>query len=171
MAREKVAPIPEVGDQAPEFELPSAQGGQIRLSYRTPRGPVVVAFYRTWSGEDVEYFKALAEKENEINAASGSVVGIGVAEYEEAREFARESGINSYILFDYARTVGRDWGLLEKDKERGEYLRPAVFIVGPDQKVAHAWLEDRPDPEEILKKVNRITHLPKPPEDEEEGGE
>jgi hypothetical protein len=72
--------VPEVGAKAPEFNLPSAQGGQLRLSMRTVRGPVVVAFYRPGNEEDVEYFKALAEKEQEINMASGSVVGIGVAE-------------------------------------------------------------------------------------------
>src|SRR4028119_1966960 len=76
---------------APGFSLPSARGGQLRLSMRTVRGPVVVAFYRPGDEEDVEYFKALAEKEQEINMASASVVGIGVAEPDAAREFARAS--------------------------------------------------------------------------------
>jgi hypothetical protein len=69
--RAKTEPVPEVGAEAPEFNLPSAQGGQLRLSMRTPRGPVVVAFYRPGDEEDVEYFKALAAKEDEINLASG----------------------------------------------------------------------------------------------------
>lgn len=168
MARTKVASIPEVGDKAPEFQLPSAQGGQFRLSHRTPRGPVVVVFYRVWAAEDVEYFEALAEREDEINTASGSIVGIGVANPDEARDFLQQSGIQSYVLYDYAKVASREWGLLEKDKEHGEYVRPAVFIVGPDHKVVHAWTEDRPDPGELLKEVNKITHLPKPPEEEEE---
>ena len=42
MARTKALPVPEVGAEAPEFYLPSAQGGQLRLSMRTARGPVVV---------------------------------------------------------------------------------------------------------------------------------
>ena len=78
--RAKMGPVPEVGEEAPEFSLPSAQGGQFRLSMRTVRGPVVVAFYRPGDEEDVEYFKALAGKEDEINLAAGSVVAIGVAE-------------------------------------------------------------------------------------------
>ena len=40
--RAKTEPVPEVGAEAPEFNLPSAQGGQLRLSMRTPRGPVVI---------------------------------------------------------------------------------------------------------------------------------
>src|SRR5215211_6475669 len=88
-SRVKVGPVPEVGDAAPEFSLPSAQGGQFRLSMRTVRGPVVVAFYRPGEEEDVEYFKALAGKEEEIHMASGSVVAIGVAEPAQARNFAR----------------------------------------------------------------------------------
>ncbi|HKH58670.1 MAG TPA: hypothetical protein VKA20_09055, partial [Rubrobacter sp.] len=78
--RAKTEPVPEIGAEAPEFNLPSAQGGQLRLSMRTARGPVVVAFYRPGDEEDVEYFKALALKEDEINLAAGSLVAIGVAE-------------------------------------------------------------------------------------------
>ena len=159
---------PEVGAEAPEFNLPSAQGGQLRLSMRTVRGPVVVAFYRPGDEEDVEYFKALAGKEEEINLASGSVVAIGVAEPAGGRNFARASGLKSYVLYDYAKVASRQWGLLERDKKHGDYARRAVFIVGPDRNVAHAWVDQRPEPDEILAKVSEITGLPKPPEEPKE---
>ncbi len=171
MARTKVASIPEVGDKAPEFNLPSAQGGQLRLSMRTARGPVVVVFYRgAWAEEDVEYFKALAEREDEINMAAASVVGISVAGPEEARDFVQQSGIKSYVLYDYARVASREWGTLQKDKEHGEYAHPAVFIVGTDHDIVHAWTDERPGAEEVLAKISEITGLPKPVEegDEEE---
>ena len=168
--RTKMGPVPEVGAEAPEFNLSSAQGGQLRLSMRTVRGPVVVAFYRPADEEDVAYFKALAAKEEEINLASGSVVAIGVAEPTEARNFARASGLKSYVLYDYARVASRQWGLLEKDRKQGDYARRAVFIVGPDRTIAHAWVGERPEPEEILAKVSEISGLPKPPEEPEEDG-
>ena len=171
--RAKTEPVPEIGAEAPEFNLPSAQGGQLRLSMRTARGPVVVAFYRPGDEEDVEYFKALAAKEDEINLASGSVVAIGVAEPTEALNFARASGLKSYVLYDYARVTSRQWGLWKKDHREGDYARRAVFVVGPDRKVTHAWVGERPEPGEILAKVSEITGLPKPPEepkeDEKEG--
>lgn len=165
----KVSAAPEVGKEAPEFSLPSAQGGQLRLSVRTARGPVVVVFYRGLEpDEDVEYFKALAEKEDEINMAAASVVGIGVTGPDEAQDLVAKTGIKSYILYDYARVASRDWGVLEKDKKLGEYARSAVFIVGADREVIHAWLDERPEPAEILAKVSEITGLPKPPEEEGE---
>jgi peroxiredoxin len=167
--RRKDIAVPEVGADAPEFNLPSAQGGQLRLSMRTARGPVVVVFFRgVWSEEDVAYFQALSEKEDEINHASASLVGVGVLEPDEAREFVRASGIKSYVLYDYVRITTRQWGLLEKDKEHGEYARPAVFIVGSDRKIAHAWIDERPPADEIRAKVSEITGLPKPPEEAEE---
>jgi peroxiredoxin len=167
--RRKNIAVPEVGVEAPEFNLPSAQGGQLRLSMRTVHGPVVVVFFRgVWSEEDVAYFKALSEKEDEINHARASVVGIGAIEPDEAREFVRASGIKSYVLYDYVRVTTRQWGLLEKDKEHGEYARPAVFIVDSDRKVVHAWTDGRPPAEEILAKVSEITGLPKPAEETEE---
>jgi peroxiredoxin len=172
--RAKTEPVPEIGAEAPEFNLPSAQGGQLRLSMRTVRGPVVVAFYRPGDEEDVEYFKALAAKEEEINLAAGSVVAIGIAEPTQALNFARASGLKSYVLYDYAKVTSRQWGLFEKDRRQGDYARRAVFVVGPDHKVANAWVGERPEPEEILAKVSAISGLPKPPEEpkaEEKEGE
>jgi peroxiredoxin len=167
--RKQALAVPEVGAEAPEFNLPSAQGGQLRLSMRTAHGPVVVVFFRgAWSEEDVEYFKALSEKEDEINHARASVVGIGAIEPDEAREFVRASGIKSYVLYDYVRVTTRQWGLLEKDKEHGDYAHPAVFIVGSDHKVVHAWTDGYPPAEEILARVSEITGLPKPAEEAEE---
>ena len=141
------------------------------MSMRTVRGPVVVAFYRPGDEEDVDYFKALAEKEEEIHLAAASVVAIGVAEPDQARNFARASGLKSYVLYDYARVASTQWGLLERDKKEGDYARPAVFVVGPDHDVAQAWVGQRPDPEEILAKVSEITGLPKPPEEPKEEGQ
>jgi peroxiredoxin len=168
VARTKTMPVPEVGAEAPEFNLPSAQGGQLRLSMRTVHGPVVVVFFRgVWAEEDVEYFKALSAKEDEINHAGASVVGIGALEPDEAQDFVRASGIKSYVLYDYVRITSQQWGLLERDKEHGRYARPAVFIVGTDHKVVDAWVGERPAADEILAKVSEITGLPKPAEEEE----
>jgi peroxiredoxin len=139
---------------------------------RTARGPVVVAFYSGgWSEEDLAYFKDLASKEDEINLAAASVVGIGRGEPQAARDFVRETGIKSYVLYDYAGIATREYGLLEKDKEHGEYARPATFIVDSDHKVVHAWVGERPKAEEVLEKVSEITGLPRPAEEDGESAE
>src|ERR671914_141223 len=166
--RTKTLPIPVVGTEAPKFQLPSAQGGQLQLSMRTARGPVVVVFYSGgWSEEDVAYFKDLASKEDEINLAAASIVGIGRSEPQEARDFVRETAIKSYILYDYAGVATREYGLLQKNREHGEHARPATFIVDTDHKIVHAWVGERPEAAEVLAKVSEITGLPKPAEDGE----
>lgn len=168
VARKQMAAPPEEGAPAPEFNLPAAQGGQFRLGLRTARGPVIVAFYRgVWSGECVEYFKALAEKEREINVAGATLVGVAPVEPDASREFARATGFNSYILYDYLRAATRDYGLLHNDAEHGDFARPAVFLVGGDHTVLRAWLDDRPSPDELLAEVSRVTGLPREPEERE----
>lgn len=165
MARTKALSVPEVGAEAPAFYLPSAQGGQLRLSMRTARGPVVVIFYSgDWSAEDIAYFKELAAKEDEINLAGATIVGIGTGELMAARRFVRETGIKSYILYDYTGVATRGYGLLEKSEEHGEYARPATFIVDANNKVVQAWIGERPKGEEILAKVFEITGFPEPAE-------
>lgn len=170
MARTKNAKVPEVGSEVPEFNLSSAQGGSLRLGMRTATGPVIVAFFRgVWSEEDVAFFKKLAAKEDEINLAIGDVVGVGVAEAGAAREFVKATGMKSHILYDYAKVATPAWGLLEKDKEHGEYARPATFLIDTDNKVVEAWMDERPNPDELLAKITGITGLPKEPEEEDEG--
>ncbi len=175
-ARKGAVAVPEVGGEAPAFNLPSAQGGQLRSSMRTARGPVVVVFYEGPTEEEVAYFTDLASKEDEINMAAGSIVGIGIAEPDEARDFVEKTGLKSYVLYDYARVATREYGLLQKDKKRGEYARPATFVIDGDHKVARAWVGERPSAEEVLAAVSGITGLPKPAEDakeqpEEAGGD
>ncbi|MBA2442260.1 MAG: redoxin domain-containing protein [Rubrobacter sp.] len=171
MARTKMPSVPEVGGEVPEFMLSSAQGGQLRLSLRLDRGPVVVFFYRgLWSEECVEWVKALAAKEGEINLAGASLIGIGTVEPQESREFARQTGLQSYILYDYARVATREYGLLEQDKEHGDFARPAAFLIKTGHEVVEAWVDERPPPEELLAKVTELTGLPKA-EEEEEGEE
>lgn len=168
MARKQMVSPPEEGAEAPEFNLPGAQGGQLRLGLRTARGPVIVVFYRgAWSGECVDYFKALAERDREINVAGATLVGIGAVEPEEAREFVRETGFKSYVLYDYVRRTTSEYGLLQKDPEHGDAARPAVFLIGNDHKVIRAWLDERPPPEDLLAEVSKITGLPKEPEEGE----
>ena len=168
MTRTKVLSALGVGAEAPEFYLPSAQGGQLRLSMRTARGPVVVVFYKGgWSAEDVAYFKNLTAKEDEINLAEATIVGIGMGEFASARSFVRETGIKSYVLYDYTGVATRRYGLLDKDEEHGEYAHPATFIVDSGHQVVQAWIGERPKVEEILAKVSEITGFPKPAEEAE----
>lgn len=170
MARIKNATRPEVGTQAPEFNLPSAQGGSLRLGVRTVRGPVIVAFFRgAWSEEDVGFFKALAGVEDEVNAALGSIVGVGVCEPEAAREFQRAVGLKSYVLYDYTKTAVPEWGVFTEGAEHGSQALPSTFIVDTEHKVSSAWPDARPTTDELLSAVTALTGLPreKEPEDDE----
>ena len=120
MRRRRNEAVPEVGAEAPEFNLPSAQGGQLRLSMRTARGPVVVVFFRgAWFEEDVEYFRTLAAKEDEINLSGASIVGIGALEPDEAREFARESGTASMPA-----PPSSSWGRTTRSSTPGPTVSP-----------------------------------------------
>ena len=41
-----LARVPKVGDHAPDFTLPNAQGEPVSLAGLRARGPVVLSFYR-----------------------------------------------------------------------------------------------------------------------------
>jgi hypothetical protein len=72
------------------------------VSMRTARGPVVVVFYSGgWSEEDVAYFKDWPRRRRRSHGRRLSGRH-RVRRADRARDFVRETGMKSYVLYDYS---------------------------------------------------------------------
>ncbi|MDX1564450.1 MAG: peroxiredoxin family protein, partial [Phycisphaeraceae bacterium] len=68
---------PKVGDKAPVFSLPTAEGNTVELSQKLEKGPVVISFYRgTWCPYCSLELKALADAHPQIRQRGASLVAI-----------------------------------------------------------------------------------------------
>ena len=141
----------EVGDHAPDFELPST-AGTVRLSDMTWRGPVILAFYAEDNtplcSNQVSMLKDDYETIRELGA---DVLAISSDSLESHRAFAeRLGGVPFPLATDERLHVAHVFAVADEETKR---CRRAVFVIGAEDIVKHAerWFQPgNPDPYEAI---------------------
>lgn len=166
---------PAVGDQAPNFRLPDARGGEVELAEMRASGPVIVVFYRgAWCPYCNLQLAAFQAALGDITAAGGSLVAISPQTPDSSLTQAERAGLEFHVLSDVGNRVAREYGLVftqaetstEVSREVGLELRdfngddshelPAAstFVVSRDGTVLFASISGdyrwRVGPEEVL---------------------
>ncbi len=100
-----------VGDQAPDFTLPDAEGKQVSLSGLLARGPVVLYFYPKddTSGCTAEAC-SFRDSYEAFKEAGAEVVGISSDSEQSHASFARKNSLPFVLLADRGGAVRRRYG-------------------------------------------------------------
>ena len=102
-----------IGNQAPDFELPSCKGSRVRLSDRLATGPVVISFYRgAWCPFCTLEIQALGESVKAIEDLGASLLAISPQSLEAACKTAEDNGIPFDLLSDERNDVAREFGIV-----------------------------------------------------------
>ena len=119
--------MPEAGDPAPDFELPST-GGSIRLSEASRDRPVVVAFYMEDNTPTCSSQVAALKGDHDLFEELGAnVIAISADPLESHRSFAeRLGGVPFTLASDEDLSAARAFGVVD---ETGKRSRRAVFVV------------------------------------------
>jgi peroxiredoxin Q/BCP len=125
----------DVGDTAPDFELPDENGQPRRLSDFLEDGPVVLFFYPAamTPGCTAEscHFRDL---KSEFDAVGAQRVGISADPVEKQKRFSDKHSFDYPLLSDPDGTVATLFGV----RRRFTALSPtkrATFVIGTDQKI------------------------------------
>jgi peroxiredoxin Q/BCP len=120
-----MASIPDVGDRAPDFTLPSTQG-EFSLSKTLQKGAVLLVFY---PGDDTPVCtKQLNSYNNELaqfDALDAQVLGISAQSIDSHEKFAGKQGLKFPLLADTDKAVAGLYGTLGPLG----FPRRSVFIV------------------------------------------
>jgi peroxiredoxin len=166
-----------VGDKAPHFSLPMAEGGMWSLGEHLALGEcdsMVVVFYRgTWCTYCNLYLRGLLEVRSQLSDANAVLVAVSPeaapagdnADAEDARfpvlidhggKVAEQFGL-SFEMDDAAKNVLKSSGLdLEKRNADGRWILPVpgTFVIDRSGNVAYAHVDadyrTRPEPQEIV---------------------
>lgn len=132
-------PIPQVGQQAPDFTLPSQDGSQISLA--SFRGKWVVLYFYPkdmTSGCTLEAhnFQRDQAKYDQLKAV---IVGVSVDSAESHQQFCTKEGLSFRLLADTEKKVTPEYGSL------GNYMGMKIakrntFLIDPSGKIAKVWL-------------------------------
>jgi peroxiredoxin Q/BCP len=128
--------MPDVGQQAPDFQLPST-AGEIRLSDVTAGKKVVLAFYTEDNtpacSNQVSMFRDDYEMVTELGA---EVIAVSADTLESHNGFAeRIGGVPFPLASDTALDAARVYGVLD---DAGKRSRRAVFVIDRGGRILHA---------------------------------
>ena len=102
-----------VGDKAPDFNLPNVKGGNIRLYEALKKGPVVLSFYRGgWCPFCNLEFKALQKRLPEIKVLGASLIGISPETPDNSLSTVEKHQLQFDVLSDAGNVVAREYGLI-----------------------------------------------------------
>ena len=125
----------EVGNPAPDFELPDATGKAVKLSSLLANGPVVITFYRgqwcPYCNLEIRAFQQLLPNFQQANA---QVVAISPELPDNALSITEKHELAFPVLSDVGNTVARDYGLVFA---LAESLRPLYKGFGIDIPVSN----------------------------------
>jgi thioredoxin-dependent peroxiredoxin len=121
-----------VGDPAPDFELPGTGDKTYRLAdYRGRK--VVLAFYPgDFTAVCTKQFCSYRDQEDKLDGLGADVLGISPQSVESHERFTQEKSLNLPLLADEDKSVAKAYGVLA-----GPMVRRAVFVVDEQGIIRH----------------------------------
>ena len=166
-----------VGQSAPEFALPDAQGAEVRLSQLRAEGPVVISFYRGgWCPYCNLELRAYAERMTAFTEAGVRLVAISPQTPDASLTLVERAELPFTVLSDVGNVVAASFGLVHEVPAElnavyagngfdlaGDNAQapdditlplPATYVIGRDGTVRFAAVSadytERADPDEVL---------------------
>ena len=125
----------DVGDRAPDFELPGPGGRPVSLAALRAQGPVVVFFYpKDNTPGCTRQVCAFRDHFADFVAAGAQVVGISRDEVASHAAFAGQHGLTYPLLSDDRGAVAQRFGV---SKMLGLMPGRVTFVVDRDGVVRH----------------------------------
>jgi len=168
-------PLLQVGDIAPDFELPNALGKKIKLSTRLEKGPVILTFYRGgWCPYCNLELRAYQQIVPQIQAIGASLIAISPQTPDQSLSTIEKNQLNFDVLSDVGCRVAKDYKIAFELPEQLKQLYtqlghplpdfngsndwqlpiPATFVIAPNRQIYLAYIDvdyrNRLEPEETL---------------------
>jgi peroxiredoxin Q/BCP len=122
----------DVGDAAPDFELPGTGGKTYKLSdYRGHK--LVLAFYPgDFTAVCTKQFCSYRDNSDRLDRLGADVLGISPQSVESHERFTEEKRLNVPLLADEDKQVAKAYGVLA-----GPMVRRAIFVIDEEGIVRH----------------------------------
>jgi thioredoxin-dependent peroxiredoxin len=139
---------PDVGDPAPDFELPGTEGKTYRLSDYRGRN-VVLAFY---PGDATrvctKQFCSYRDESERLDELDAEVLGISPQSVESHERWTKEQELNVPLLADEDISVSKSYGVTGwvgplarftglGEAVEGRYVMRAIFVIDGEGVVRH----------------------------------
>jgi mycoredoxin-dependent peroxiredoxin len=121
---------PNVGDQAPDFNLKSTSGDMVTVGQFKGQKNVLIAFFPlAFTGVCTAENCAFSEDYSKFESQDTVVLPVSVDSTPTLNEFRGKHGMKHHLLSDFKREAGRAYGVLDEEKF---FTKRAYFLVGKD---------------------------------------
>ena len=129
--------MPEIGDPAPDFALPSTHG-EVRLSDRLSQDRVLLAFYfEDATPTCATEIAALKDAYDTLRELGADIIAVSADSVESHRAFAeRLGGVPFPLASDAELAAARAFNVVAEDDPRRS--RRALFVIEQDGAIAYA---------------------------------
>jgi peroxiredoxin Q/BCP len=118
----------EVGESAPDFELPGTGGGTVRLADFRGRWLVLAFYPGDFTPVCTRQFCSYRDAADRLDELDADVVGVSPQSLDSHERFRAKYGLTVPLLADPERTAIRAYGVLGP----GGIVRRSIFIVDPE---------------------------------------
>jgi len=151
--------VPEVGQPAPNFTLPSQDG--VSTSLESFRGQWVVLYFYPRDmtpGCTIEAHNFQRDLDK-YKAAHAVIVGVSVDSTDSHKQFCAKESLTFHLLSDTGHNVVNDYGSLGHFGDATIALRN-TFLINPEGKIVKVWTKVSPQghSDEVLAALNELEH-------------
>jgi peroxiredoxin len=147
MSSASLASVPNIGDKAPDFELPDPDMKPRKLSDLRGKKTILAFFPAAESPVCTAEMCALRDSLDQLRDLGANVDGISVDGPFANKFFTQNRHLNFPVLSDYKRDVIKKYGIVMKDlaalKDYNAAKR-SVFLLDENGKVIYRWVSDNP---------------------------
>ena len=138
----------EVGDRAPDFELPGTGGRAYRLSDYRGRNLILAFYPGDATTVCTKQFCSYRDESDRIDALDAEVLGISPQSVGSHEHWVKEQELNVPLLADEDLEVAKRYGVTGwigplarltelKDAPGGRYVQRAIFVIDGDGVIRH----------------------------------
>lgn len=132
----------QVGDRAPDFSMPTADGGDIWLS--ALRGKKVVLYFYPKDDTPGCTTQACSFRDNlpDFKGVNAEIIGVSRDDTSSHQRFRDKFGLNFTLASDTTGKVTEDYGVWTEKSMYGKTfmgIQRATFLIDESGKIAHIW--------------------------------
>ena len=165
MSNTSLVSVPDIGDRAPDFELPDVDQKWRKLSEYRDKKTIVAFFPAAASSVCTAEMCTFRDQLDELRDYGANIVAISVDSPHANKAFTQNHHLNFPLLSDYKRDTIKRYGIVMSKlgtMEGYNAAKRSVFILDEDGKVIYRWISDNPTIEpkyneikEVLKKTKK----------------
>ncbi|TES85404.1 peroxiredoxin [Candidatus Aerophobetes bacterium] len=148
----------DIGDKAPDFELPSTEGKNVRLKDELGKGNILLLFYPfAFSSVCTAEMCSIRDGMTEFTAVKAKVFGISVDSPYAQKAWVQQLNLNFPLLSDFNKEVSKAYEVLYEDLGglKGVAKR-SVFVLDREGIIGYKWVSEDPKKLPNLEAIKKV---------------